>query len=184
MCTSQNLPLSWFAFQLLWSQLELRISYLFKMNNEFLSFLCFVLIWKKWLKLLLLLFSFLSHRKQQFSSQLDTFIGLSEQHFVVCLLCKEITHLENNVFDSETAVTNVFFYLHLSPIILHKECAKLSGCLAMFCDVVARFKYSLLNKWNYMQSHHSINWQIIAITSFQFLFYFVYKSIWYFGTAE
>lgn len=29
--------------QLFWSQLELRTSYLFKMNNEFLSFLCFML---------------------------------------------------------------------------------------------------------------------------------------------
>lgn len=38
-----------------WSQLELRSSYLFKMNNEFLSFLCFTLIWKKWLELVLLL---------------------------------------------------------------------------------------------------------------------------------
>lgn len=87
---------------------------------------------KKWLKLVLLLFSFLSHRKQPFSSHYLPFIGSSEQLFVVCLLCKGITHLENKVFDSEMEVTNVLFYLQFSPIILGKECAKLSGCLAVF----------------------------------------------------
>lgn len=157
MYASENLPFSRLGFQFVWPQLELRISYLFKMNNEFLSFLCFMLIWKNgssWF----FYYSVFCHTEKNLSvHNYLSFTGSSEQLFVVCLLCKEIAHWESNVFDLETTVANTLLYLHVSPIILGKEGAKLSGCFATLCDVAARFKYSLLNKWDFMQFYHSIN---------------------------
>lgn len=107
------------------------------MNNGFLSFLCFMLIWENGSSLFFY-YSVFSHTGKNLSvHNFLSFIGSSEQFLVVCLLCKEITHWESNVLDLDNRVANILFYLHFSPIILGKEGAKLSGCFAMLCDVAA-----------------------------------------------